>query len=75
MGLERANDVTHRKRAGDLGEIWKSQLSWELETEQEGSTFEASRIYALRAPHEMGGGRWKSQNRKNVYLSSLCRNL
>ena len=22
-----------------------------------------------RVPHEMGGGRWKSQNRKNVYLS------
>ena len=29
---------------------------------------EARRICALRAPHEMGG-RWKSQNRKNVYFS------
>ena len=30
----------------------------------------ARRICALRAPHEMVGmGRWKSQNRKNVYLS------
>ena len=30
---------------------------------------EARRISALRASHEMGRGRWKSQNRKNVYLS------
>ena len=29
---------------------------------------EARRICALRAPHEMAGGRWKSQIRKNVYL-------
>ena len=30
---------------------------------------EARRICALRAPHEMRWGRWKSQNRNNVYLS------
>ena len=29
---------------------------------------EAKQICALRAPHEIGG-RWKSQNRNNVYLS------
>ena len=57
---------------GGFGGFWKSQLSWELDTEREGSTFGARwsrRICALRVPHEMGRGRWKSQNRKNVYLS------
>ena len=54
------NDVMHRKRARRiLGDLKKS-VSWELDTEREGST--------LRAPHEMGG-RWKSQNRNNMYLS------
>ena len=30
---------------------------------------ETRRICALQAPHEMAGDRWKSQNRKNMYLS------
>ena len=58
------------------GGFWgfgKSQLvSWVPGSEEDGwlsGLAEARRICALRAPHEMGGGRWKSQNRKNVYLS------
>ena len=78
-GLESAGDVTHRKRArGGFGGFLKSQLvelSWvEYWTPNEKGRLsrlaEARWICALRAPHEMGrGGRWKSQNRKNVYLS------
>ena len=38
--------------------------SWELDTEWEGSTFGVR-----RGQTRWGGGRWKRQNRKNVYLS------
>ena len=31
----------HRKRAEDLGDFEESQLSWERDSQQEGSTFEA----------------------------------
>ena len=77
-GLVSANDVTHRKRAEDFGKFEKvSLLSWELDTGREGLTFGARRGQTnLRATGAApdGEGRWKSQNRKNVYLSSLCRN-
>ena len=69
------NDVMDRKRArrilGDWGK--KSQSSWELDTEREGSTFGArwgqTNLCATGAHVLEGGSRWKSQNRKNVYLS------
>ena len=61
----------HRKRAEDLGDFEKSQFSWELDTEREGSTFGVRRGQTnLRATGTARDvGRWKSQNRKNVYLS------
>ena len=44
-----------------------------LDTEREGSTFGARRgqtnLRATGAARDWGGGRWKSQNRKNVFLS------
>ena len=62
----------HRKRAEDFGRFEKvSLLSWELDTERRGSTFGdrwGETRYGCRT-RGMGGGRWKSQNRKNVYLS------
>ena len=82
-GLHNASDFTHRKCAEDLGRFWKSQLvecrhwkSWD-ETSLGGRrlVFACSRRLLWRVPHVLGGCRWKSQNRKNVYLSFLCRNL
>ena len=63
----------HRKRTRRiLGDLKKS-VSWELETEREDSTFGARRgqtnLRATSAARDVGGDRWKSQNRKNVYLS------
>ena len=68
------NDVMHRKRAEDFGRFEKvSLLSWELDTEREGSTFGAHRgqtnLRATDTARDVEWGRWKSQNRKNVYLS------
>ena len=58
---------------GGFGGFWKSQfVSWVPGSEEDGwlsGLAEARRICELRAPHEMGVSRWKSQNRKNVYLS------
>ena len=59
-------------RAEDFGNFEESQLSWELDSEREGSTFGArwdqTNLRVTGATRD-GGGRWKSQNRKNVYLS------
>ena len=61
-----------RRILGDL----KKSVSWvENWTPDEQGRLsglgEVRRICALRVPHEMAGegGRWKGQNRKNVYLS------
>ena len=58
---------------GGFGEIWKSQFSWKLDTKQERSTFGAHRgqtnLHATGVARDGGWGRWKSQNRQNVYLS------
>ena len=58
---------------GGFWEIWKKSVSWELDTEREGSTFGAHRgqtnLRATGTAQDGGGSRWKSQNRKNVYLS------
>ena len=51
-----------------FGEIWKSHLSGELDTEREGSTF-AARSGQTNLREMVVGGQMKSQNRKNVYLS------
>ena len=70
LRLASANDVTHRKRAEDLGRFWKSQ-SWD-ETCLGGRrlVFACSRRPLWRVPHVLWGRcRWKSQNRKIVHLS------
>ena len=59
-------------RAEDFGDF--ENVSWiENKTPNRKGRFsglaEARRICALRAPHLLGVGRWKIQNRKNVYLS------
>ena len=52
MGLASANDVTHRKRAEDLGNLKKVELR--LDTGREWLTFACSRTPWAGA-HEMGG--------------------
>ena len=63
---------TGSTRGGFCG-FEKIQLNWELVTEREGSTFGGRRgqtnLRATGAARDGGLGRWKSQNRKNVYLS------
>ena len=53
---------------GGFGGFWKSQLSWVLPRKK---TVDIRLLTeALRRVHTCwGGGRWKNQNRKNVYLS------
>ena len=57
---------------GGFGGFWKYQ-SWVLPREKTVGfrlLAEAGLVALWRVPHEFGGGgRWKSQNRKNVYLS------
>ena len=58
----------HRKRAEDLG-ILKKSASWvENWTPNEKGWLSLDREGLGQVSHKMGG-RWKSQNRKNVYLS------
>ena len=57
---------------GGFGGFWKKWVELSPASEEDGwlsGLAEARRICALRVPYEMGD-RWKSQNRKNVYLSS-----
>ena len=59
-----------RRILGDLKKSVSGVENWTLnEKGRLSGLAEAKRICAQRAPREMGGGRWKSQNRKNVYLS------
>ena len=51
-----------------LWEIWKSQLSWDLHREKT-VDFRLLAEALGRCRARWGMGRWKSQNRKNVYLS------
>ena len=70
-GLASANDVTHRKRAEDLGNLKKvSGVQTCLGRRRLAFAClpKPGQWPLWRVPHEMGG-RWKSQNRKNVYLS------
>ena len=72
------NDLIHRKRARRIFGILKKSVSWELDTEREGSTFGTRRgqmnLSATGAARDGVGGRWKSQHRKIVPLF-LCQNL
>ena len=62
----------HRKRArGGFGGFWKSQLvelSWVLPRKKTVG-LRRSQASGLVTGAARDGGRWKSQNRKNVYLS------
>ena len=67
--LQSAGDVTHRKSAEDFGRFWKSQrVALRTGHRRRRLTFACSRRPLWRVPHVLGGGRWKSQNRKIVPL-------
>ena len=64
-----AGDVTPRKRAEHLGDFWKSQLVELNPASGEDGWLSLAGGGLGQVSNEMGGGgRWKSQNRKNVYL-------
>ena len=69
MRLASANDVMHQKRAEDFGIFWKRQLVELRPASKEDGWLSLARGGLGQVSHEMGVGRWKSQNRKNVYLS------
>ena len=62
---------TGSERGGFWG-IWKKSVSWVLprrKTVDFRLFTEAGPVALWRVPHVLGWGRWKSQNRKIVYLS------
>ena len=74
MGLQRAGDVTHRKHTEDLGDFEKvSRVELSPASGENGWHSLARRGQASglcgRCHTCWGEGKWKSQNRKNVYLS------
>ena len=66
------NDVMHRKRSWRILGFWKGQSGVETCLGRRRLAFVCSpkpvQWPLWQVPHEMGGS-WKSQNRKNVYLS------
>ena len=63
------NDVMQRKRtSGGFGGFWKSQLVELSPGSGEDGWLSFARGGLGQVSHEIGG-RWQSQNRKNVYLS------
>ena len=70
-GLQSAGDVTHRKRAGDLGNLKK--VSWvetRYRTRRVDFRWLAEALGRCRTRWGQAGGcRWKSQNKKIVPLS------
>ena len=54
MGLQSSNDVTHRKRAGDLGRFWKSQWVELRPTSGEDGWLSLARGGLGQVSHEMG---------------------
>ena len=68
-GLASANDVMHRKRTEDLGNFKKVELRTGHRTRRVDFRLLAEALSRCRTRWWGGGGRWKSQNRKNVYLS------
>ena len=67
-GLESANDVTHWKRARRIWGILKKSVELRPASGEDG-WLSLARGGLGQVSHGMGGGRWKSQNRKNVYLN------
>ena len=72
MGPGGVNDVMHQKRGLRILGIGEKSVSWVLASEEDG--WLSGLVEALRrVPHVVvvvgGGGRWKSQHRKIVYLS------
>ena len=71
-GLQSAYDVTHRKHAGDLGNLKKvSRVELSPASEEDGWV-SLARGGLVQVSHEIVGGwgcRWKSQTRKIVPLS------
>ena len=62
--------VTSRtKTRGGFGGFWKSQLVELSPALGEDGWLSLSREGLATGAHVLAGGRWKSQNRKNVYLS------
>ena len=68
--LASANDVTHRKRAEDFGRFWKSQLVEMRPASGEDGWLSLARGDLYGGCHTCLRGKWKSQNRKTVPLSS-----
>ena len=75
-GLQSTNDVTQRKRTEDLGNL-KKVREWRSEHRTRRLTFVCSRRSWAGVARDGGGGggRWKSQNRKIVPLSSYVEKL
>ena len=68
MGPGGVNDAMHRKRGLlRIWGIWENSVSWVFASEEEGWLSELAE--ALRRVSHVVGGRWKSQQRKIVYLS------
>ena len=67
--LASANDVMHRKCAEDLGRFWKSQWVEMRPASEENGWFSIAHGDLCGGCHTCWWGRWKSQNRKIVYLS------
>ena len=72
MGLHSASDVTHQKRAEDLGKFSKSQWveNWTLNETVDFRLL--AETFVAGTTRVVGGCRWESQSRKIVPLS-LCR--
>ena len=67
--LASANDVTHQKRAEDLGRFWKSQRVEMSPASGEDGWFSLAHGDLCGGCHTCWGDRWKSQNRNIVPLS------
>ena len=72
-GLGSANDVTYRKCKEDFGRFGKSQSLEMSPASGEDGWLSLARGGLGLVSHEMGWGRWKSQNRKIVPLSPYVR--
>ena len=68
-GQASANDVTHRKRAEDFGNFFKKSLVELRPASGEDSWLSLARGDLCGGCHTCWRSRWKSQDRKNVYLS------
>ena len=67
-GRASANDVTHRKRAEDFGRFWRKLIELRPASGEDG-WLSLARGDLCGGCHTCWGCGWKSQDRKNVYLS------